>query len=106
MTDMEAQIILSRIDDLAQTVRDRFDDQRAASDSRHAENVASLSLMKSELAEIKTEAKKTNGRITTLEADKNAANNWPSLKVWLAIVAGTLTAAWFMMTQLLGFVKP
>lgn len=98
---MELQLIVSKIDDLAGVMRDRFEDQRAASDSRHAENVASMSFMKAELAEIKKEAKATNGRVTVLETDK-----WPSLKVWLAIVAGTLTAAWFVMTQLLGFAKP
>lgn len=92
MTDMD--IVLVKLDALSQ----RFDDERAMNVERHEENVTRLE-------RIEGEVRKTNGRVTVLETINVNANKWPSLQVWLVIVAGTLTGAWFLLTQVLGFHK-
>ncbi len=85
-----------------ESIARRMDEAQTLSKDRHQENVARLT-------SIDAEAKKTNGRITSLEIEKAASdkadknNLFPSLKVWLIIVSGTLTAAWFVGTVLLGF---
>ncbi len=79
-----------------ESVTRRMDEAQQLSKERHGENVMRL-------MSIEAEAKKTNGRVSQLEAAAKVADQWPSLKTWLVIVGGTTGFIWFLLTSVLGF---
>ena len=90
---------LDAIKDTLEDIKDRAEEDRDLGDKRHHQNVNAIN-------SVRDEWRKTNGRVTALETLNEASNRWPSLKVWLGIVAGALGAAWFLLTQVLGFHRP
>ena len=107
------EVHLARLESAVGEITRRMDDQRHDSERRHQENTPRL-------VRIEEQCKLTNGRVAFAEGDirrlkedvaslehtRKDAITMPSVKVWLAIIAAALSGFWFVMTQLLGYVRP
>lgn len=120
--DAEMQVVIARLDGITR----RMDDAQELSYQRHEENMERFRDLGTDVKAVETEARKTNGRLATVEAEIRGI--WQRIKtlgrgaggegedqhitlrtvgIWVGIIGVTVTATiWFVVTVLHWGPKP